>query len=1052
MAGRDLSLVLKTTAELGGLTQFKGALRGLNDDMLKTATQVEAASTKLARLEGRAATTGSKLDLLKAEQARRGLRDLEAAADRSGNSLTGMASRGISALGSLGSKIEGLARVGSIAGFSALGAGIAYAVKEAADSQKVYAQLDAVLKSTGGTAGVTAKQVADFALATQKVAPFSDEAVVSVSSLLLTFTNIGKPVFQDATQAVLDMSTALGTDASKSAITLGKALQDPVLGMTALRRVGVAFDAGQQQVIKGLVQTGDSLGAQKLILAELTKEFGGSAEAAGKTFAGQLTIARNALQEVAETIGMAILPTLTELSKEFSAFLADHDEEIKAFAQRLAKDLPDAIDTVKGGIEEGAAGAELLAGGLGKVTGGIDSLKIEIAGLGIAMAFLFPEGALLAGLAAIIISIGVMTQDTDKASTSALNFRAMWLDAIGDVYSGLGDLGAKFAKFALDTSTFGVTKLPGVKQVVGKVFDVPNPVAEGYYKEADRSRTAARLKAETDAQAEAAQKAKHWFGAPVDLFVDKSKLDSTTLGINALTGGMTALKAAEMGVSGASDGMVTAISALYDSNNQLKTGLELAAGAAKAFMDILSPRTLAEINLDRQIAEVEAVMAVYEQSGKTIPADVQKWHDALVANRDVADKVAKAAGANFEELAARLDAAGKNGGEIIKRLVQSLDGLPEQTVVNIATQLNHGDLDEVEKIIDILKNEKVTIPIALEIEQRSKDALREALSGAAIGTSRLPSAYAEGGLTGPGGARMAILHGNEAVLPLNNPKRTFDILHQIGVPGYDGGFGGALVLPPSLQGLVDGSSGGSTGGSTGRGNSALNPGGLNGLAKLDADLKALGISVVEFVAKLELMKERQDAATKSQQDAAQSAFDAQVGLTKLSIVLGEQGITGTAFVAMQGLKALDDAFQKFQGTAEQFIDTLFGHSKGFREDAQGRANRTKKTIYPYHYNERNPDGTPTGKSGGGSTTDPSKIPPDAVPDPPITPERFPGYALGTDYVPRTGVYRLHQGEAVIPADRNRRGESGITVNNWGTVKVTANDTAQFARELGVVLR
>jgi hypothetical protein len=34
---------------------------------------------------------------------------------------------------------------------------------------------------------------------------------------------------------------------------------------------------------------------------------------------------------------------------------------------------------------------------------------------------------------------------------------------------------------------------------------------------------------------------------------------------------------------------------------------------------------------------------------------------------------------------------------------------------------------------------------------------------------------------------------------------------------------------------------------------------------------------------------------------------------------------------------------------------------------------------------------------------------------------IPGYATGTDYVPETGIYLLHQGEAVIPAAQNVSG-------------------------------
>jgi hypothetical protein len=40
------------------------------------------------------------------------------------------------------------------------------------------------------------------------------------------------------------------------------------------------------------------------------------------------------------------------------------------------------------------------------------------------------------------------------------------------------------------------------------------------------------------------------------------------------------------------------------------------------------------------------------------------------------------------------------------------------------------------------------------------------------------------------------------------------------------------------------------------------------------------------------------------------------------------------------------------------------------------------------------------------------------------------YANGTDYVPRTGIYQLHKGEAVIPADDNKRMNIVVNVGTW----------------------
>ena len=179
------------------------------------------------------------------------------------------------------------------------------------------AQLNSVLASTQGVAGLTADEVTAMADSLSQVTRFEDDAIVSAQSLLLTFTNIGQDVFPYATQVMLDMSTALGQDLSTSAMQLGKALNSPVEGIAALRRVGVQLSDEQEMLVKSLMATGDTARAQAVILAELQKEFGGSAVAAGQTMAGQMDILRNSLGNVKEEIGGALLPVLTQMVQQF---------------------------------------------------------------------------------------------------------------------------------------------------------------------------------------------------------------------------------------------------------------------------------------------------------------------------------------------------------------------------------------------------------------------------------------------------------------------------------------------------------------------------------------------------------------------------------------------------------------------------------------------------------------------------------------------------------------------------------------------------------------
>lgn len=235
------------------------------------------------------------------------------------------------------SKKFGLALAGITAGVVAFGVS---SVKSFEQSQAVMAQTEAVLKSTGNAAGITADQVTKLASALEKQTKFADEDIQSAENLLLTFTSIGKDIFPDATKTVLDMSTALGQDLKSSSVQLGKALQDPINGITALRRVGVNFSDAQQEVIAKLVETGKKAEAQKLILKELQTEFGGSAVAAGNTFAGQLAKLNNQFDNVKESIGGLIaavaVPFLTAIMDWFEG-IGGVDGVLKLLREELTK-------------------------------------------------------------------------------------------------------------------------------------------------------------------------------------------------------------------------------------------------------------------------------------------------------------------------------------------------------------------------------------------------------------------------------------------------------------------------------------------------------------------------------------------------------------------------------------------------------------------------------------------------------------------------------------------------------------------------------------------
>lgn len=239
-------------------------------------------------------------------------------------------------------------------------------VKAFSDAQAIMAQTENVIRSTGGAANVTVGDVTDLATHWQNLSGVQDDAIQSSENLLLTFRDVhnevgaGNDIFNQATGAILDMSTALNRGAIPSAdqlksstIQLGKALNDPITGMTALKRVGVSFNESQIATIKSLQESGDLMGAQRVILGELKKEFGGAAKAAGDTFAGQVAKLQANLNNLQEEIGSVIVPRLGLLADVFNDIaqkqLPTASQGVNLLTQGL-HDLSSAGSTLSGSI------------------------------------------------------------------------------------------------------------------------------------------------------------------------------------------------------------------------------------------------------------------------------------------------------------------------------------------------------------------------------------------------------------------------------------------------------------------------------------------------------------------------------------------------------------------------------------------------------------------------------------------------------------------------------------------------------------------------------
>jgi hypothetical protein len=195
------------------------------------------------------------------------------------------------------------------------------AIQDAQEYELVVAQLEAGLKSTGNAAGLSVEGLKQQASALEELTAVDENLIMQSQAVFQTFTNVrnvvgeGNDIFNQASMAALDLSVKMKGDLQGATVQLGKALNDPVKGITALTRVGVVFTEQQKSQIKTLVEAGDVMGAQKIILAEMNTEFGGAAAAAGDTFAGAIFRAKDKVGDFARDLVTNLQPILLNIGK-----------------------------------------------------------------------------------------------------------------------------------------------------------------------------------------------------------------------------------------------------------------------------------------------------------------------------------------------------------------------------------------------------------------------------------------------------------------------------------------------------------------------------------------------------------------------------------------------------------------------------------------------------------------------------------------------------------------------------------------------------------------
>lgn len=357
-------------------------------------------------------------------------------------------------------------------GLTAPIAALGFTAVKAFDQQaKAIAQVEAGLKSTGGQVGYTSKQLQKMASDLQSKTLFGDEEILKdATAQLLTFTNITGEQFAKSQQAALDLATRLDGDLKGASIMLGKALNDPVANLSAMSRAGIQFSEDQKEVIKSLAEGGNMAEAQSLILEELSKQYGGSAEAAAKAGTGGLKQLQNAFGDLQEEFGAIIMDFLPPVIDGFKNML-------RAF-QQLS---PEA----KKFMVIGAG----IAAALGPMLVILPSL---IQGF---MALISPIGLIVGAIVGLGIAIVTFADEVAGPITAVANYfitlyneSAMLRGMIGAI-KGTVQTVFDFFVFAVNNVIESVKDLGGIIKAIftGDFAAIPDLISEAFSNAADRA-------------------------------------------------------------------------------------------------------------------------------------------------------------------------------------------------------------------------------------------------------------------------------------------------------------------------------------------------------------------------------------------------------------------------------------------------------------------------------------------------------------------------------------------------------------------------------------
>ncbi len=266
----------------------------LNDEYKRAAAQSRFMSAEQRRISGELKETGAA-----AERVRGRLRELRESTKETAGAFDVM--RG---------KIAGA--IAAIGGFFAIKTGFKEVVGAAETLDVQMRKIEATIRATQGAAGLTAEEIGDMAKRLDESTLGSAEGFRDAAAKLLTFKSIGKDAFETTLKLAQDLAANGFGTLESNVVQLGKALENPMQGISSLAKAGVTFSDQQKTLINYLVETGKQAQAQGVVLQAVAGQVEGVASAVGQGMSGAADLAGKRFTDLKETLGKGLLPVLAD--------------------------------------------------------------------------------------------------------------------------------------------------------------------------------------------------------------------------------------------------------------------------------------------------------------------------------------------------------------------------------------------------------------------------------------------------------------------------------------------------------------------------------------------------------------------------------------------------------------------------------------------------------------------------------------------------------------------------------------------------------------------